>query len=343
MARVAIIGLGLIGGSIGLAIKASDRRDLEIVGSDDQRRARKQAEKLNAVDSTESDPKRAVEGAGLVIVATPPANMAEVFETIAPALARGTAVTDVASTKTQVMAWAAQYLPDYVSFVGGHPMAGKTENGIENAEADLFKGHPYAIIAGSNANEAAIRSVLGLIETVGAKERFMTAEEHDHYVGAVSHLTLAASTALFTLLRKSESWADFAKIAGPAYADLTRLAGGDPQMSADIAITNREQMQYWIDRYILELKRFRDLLDQPEEEIFREFAEAQIQHARFMAGEDLDDQPRLEPLPDSSSQMAALMISPKIYDRLRDMTKRAEERAQEADKPRRASKNGGRR
>ena len=325
MARITIIGLGLIGASLAMAIKAG-RHKVELIGADESHSVMRHAKKQKIVDDTEGSLARAVEGAGLVIVATPPATMREVFEIIAPALGKGAAVTDVASTKQQIMQWAAETLPDYVSFVGGHPMAGKSDQGIENAEATLFQGCPYAVVPAPGASDDAVRSVLGLIETVGARERFMAADEHDQYVAAVSHLPLTLSTALFTLLRRSESWADFAKIAGPAYHDLTRLASGDPQMAADICTTNKDYIQYWIDRYIAELQRYRALLDGDEEAIFREFASAQIYRTKFLAKEDLDDAPHSGvELPDARDQMASLLVSPRIYERVREMTKRAEQ------------------
>ncbi len=326
MPRVAIIGLGLIGGSIGLAIKASKQKDLEVVGADTYRRARKDAEKVKAVDETHGDARRAVTGAGLVIVATPPGTVGEVFKDIAPALAEGAAVTDVASTKTMPMKWAQEFLPAGVSYVGSHPMAGKTETGAINADADLFRGRPWAIVSSDSANDAAIRSVVGLAQMIGANEQFMSAEEHDHYAAAVSHLPIALSTALFTMLRRSESWGDFGKMAGPAYTDLTRLLAGDPEMNTDIMVTNRDQVQHWLDRFILELKEYRDLLDDTEDEVFQHFAQANINRTRFLAGEDLDPGPKSAEMPDSSSQMAALLMGPKAYDRLRDMTKRSEEK-----------------
>lgn len=329
MARVAIIGLGLIGGSLGLAIKAAGRRDLEIVGSDLERRARKQARKLGAVDEEEGDPRRAVEGAGLIIVATPPSAVGEVFQEIAPALANGAAVTDVASSKVQPAAWAREYLPRGVSYVGSHPMAGKTETGIDEAEATLFQGRPFAIVPSETASEAAIRSVLGLIQMVGGVERFMSPEEHDHYVAAVSHLPIALSSVLFTMLRRSESWGDFGRMAGPAYRDLTRLISGDPQMNTDIMVTNREQVQHWLDRFILELSEFRELLDGTEEEIYRRFAHGQINRQRFLEGADLELGPQNAEMPDSTAQMASLMVGAKAYERIRDLTKAAEDRAKE--------------
>ena len=330
MARIAIIGLGLIGGSLGLALKAAPREDLAIWGYDEDGRARERARLIGAVDWAVESPRAAVADAGLVVVATPAARIAGVFEAIAPALAPDAVVTDVASTKGRILEWAAQHLPQHVSFVGGHPLAGKTEAGVEHAEAGLFQGRPYAVVPSERAGETAVRSVIGLIHAVGAQERFMTADEHDHFVAAVSHLPLAASTALFTLLRRSQSWADFGKIAGPAYHDLTRLASGDPDLAADIASMNREEIQYWLDRYILELKRFRDLLDGPNEEILAEFANAQSDRARFLAGEDLEDQPRRGAAPDSPPSMAALLLGPKIYARLRGVTKRAAPGVREA-------------
>ena len=335
MPRVAIIGLGLIGGSLGLAIKASKQKDLEVVGADTYRRARKDAEKVKAVDQTHGDARRAVEGAGLVIVATPPATVAEVFKDITPALAEGAAVTDVASTKTMPMKWAKEFLPAGVSYVGSHPMAGKTETGAINADAHLFRGRAWAIVPSDSANEAAIRSVVGLAQMIGAKEQFMSAEEHDHYAAAVSHLPIALSTVLFTMLRKSESWGDFGKMAGPAYTDLTRLLAGDPEMNTDIMITNRDQVQHWIDRFILELKEYRDHLDSTEEEVFQRFAEGNINRTRFLAGEDLNLGPENVEMPDSQSQMAALVMGPKVYERLREITKKAEDKSKEPRRRRR--------
>lgn len=329
MARIAIIGLGLIGGSLGLALKAAKHKDLEIVGYDEYDRTAKRARKAGALDSTARRARDAVERAGLVIVAVPPASVESVFQEIAPGLARGVVVTDTASTKAQIMKWAEQHLPDFVSFVGGHPMAGKTEQGIENAEANLFHGAPYAVVPSQRASDEAVKSVLGMIKSIGAQELFVSADEHDQYVGGVSHLPVVVSLALFTMLRSSQAWPDFAKISGPAYRDLTRLVSGNPQMSTDILVTNRENVQYWLDRYIVELRRLRDLLDDSEEAIFRELAQAGINRVRYLAGEDRDQSSGPE-IPSSADQMASLMFSPKLYERIRDMIRASEKRAEEA-------------
>lgn len=325
MSRITIIGLGLIGGSLGLAIKAAGHKDVELVGHDYSGRVRREAKKRGVVDEVEGNVAKAVDGAGLVIVAVPPVQIIDVFKELGPHLSEGAAVTDVASSKRLVMQWAEEFLPRYCSFVGGHPMAGKTDQGVENAEAGLFKGAPYAVVPLTTASETAVRSVLGMVETIGATARFMAADEHDDLVGAVSHMPILASNALFTMLRGTESWADFGKMAGPAYRDLTRLVDGDPQMSAEIALTNKERIQYWLDRYILELNRYRDLLDEDEETIFNAFFDSNLQRFRFLQGDDLDDVPPVPEMPDKGAVIGGLMLSPKLYDKMREMMKHSDE------------------
>src|SRR3990172_8756981 len=121
--RLTIIGTGLIGGSLGLAWKAAGLETAEIVGHDRERAAAERAQRLGAVDRAEHNLPRAVQGASLVIVATPVLATREVLQQIAGDLAEGSVVTDTASTKVQVLQWARELLPEGVSFVGGHPMA----------------------------------------------------------------------------------------------------------------------------------------------------------------------------------------------------------------------------
>src|SRR3990172_7615468 len=131
--RITIIGTGLIGGSIGLALKAAKLEGVEIVGHDRERDSAAKAAKMGAVDRAEHNLPRSVEGAGMVIIATPVLAVRETMELIGQDLGEGAIVTDTASTKAHVMRWAAELLPAGVSFIGGHPIAGKENQGIENA------------------------------------------------------------------------------------------------------------------------------------------------------------------------------------------------------------------
>src|SRR3990172_3176705 len=222
--RLTIIGTGLIGGSLGLALKAAKLEDVEIVGHDQERGAANRAQRLGAIDRAEHNLQRAVAGASIVIIATPVLAVAEVMKQIADDLAEGAVVTDTASTKAQVLQWAEKLLPSHVNFVGGHPMAGKETPGIKHAEATLFRGKAYGICPSVRASEAAVQSVVGLAQLVGAEPLFLDPEEHDQYAAAVSHLPLLISTALFALVRSSPAWRDIAPMASTGFRDLTRLA-----------------------------------------------------------------------------------------------------------------------
>lgn len=297
--KITIIGLGLIGGSLGMALKAAGLGDrIEIVGHDRDNGVENIARKRAAIDRAEHNLPRAVEGASLVIVATPITSVAEVFQQIAPHLTPGAVVTDTASTKAHVMSWAADLLPDNVSFVGGHPMAGKETAGIDASDPTLFQERAYCVCPSVSATPTAIKQITGLAELVGAQPLFMDAEEHDQYAAAISHLPLVVSTALFTLMRSSPSWDDLGAMASSGFRDVTRLASGDPEMSMGIWMTNREAMIHWLERMIGELGRFRELLkDAQDEALLKTFSEARYQREQFLAEPPrrvmVDDGPKL--------------------------------------------------
>ncbi len=325
MARIAIIGLGLIGGSLGLALMRLGRRDLEIIGFDTDPAANRAARDLQAVQETARSVGEAVQGAGLVVVAVPATAVEEVFQAIAPFLAHGAAVTDTASTKGQIMRWAQEHLPPGVSFVGGHPMAGKSDAGILHAEATLFQDCPYAVVPSANASDAAVTSVVSMAEGLGAKVTFIDAEEHDRIVGGISHLPLLLSVALFRLIRHSPGYPDLARLAGPAFRDLTRLASGDPHMSTGIAVTNRENMQQWLDRFILELHQIRALLEESPETLLEEFARMQFNRERFLSGADQERGLPLE-VPDLEDHFVAALAGAGTVSRLQRFWRAQRER-----------------
>lgn len=293
--RITIIGTGLIGGSLGLALKAAAMQDVEIVGHDRDRGTANEAQKKGALDRAEHNLPKAVAGAGLVIISTPVLAVREVMGQIAPDLGEGSIVTDTASTKAVVMEWARELLPAGVSFVGGHPMAGKETAGIEHAEAALFEGKAYCLCPSVTATEAAVKSVIGLAKVVGAEPLFIDAAEHDQYAAAVSHLPLMVSTALFSLLNSSPAWPDMGPMASSGFRDVTRLASGDPRMSHDIWVTNREAVIHWLERIEGELRRFRGLLqDANDEALLETFARAQIERDTFLTRPPRRRGPELE-------------------------------------------------
>ena len=284
MGRIAIIGLGLIGGSMGLALKRAEPQNTTIVGYDDSREVMNRAQRSGVVDVTEPSLERAVREATMVVVATPIVAVRQVLRDIAPYLQDKCIVTDTASTKTDVMRWAQRDLPERVYFVGGHPMAGREKSGLHQAEAELFSDRPYCIVPSVDAVSGAVNAVVGLVQALGARPFFLDAEEHDAYVAAVSHVPLVSSVALFNLARRSNAWPELANISGPAFKDLTRLASGEPELGHDIFITNRENVLHWLRRYVGELERLADMIESQDEEeaLFKTLAEAQIEREQFL-------------------------------------------------------------
>jgi prephenate dehydrogenase len=282
VSTLAIIGLGLIGSSLSLAVRRGGD-DIDVVGYDKNVEMAQWAQTVNIVPRFAPTVAEAVSGASMVVVATPIISMSKVFEAMAPHLQRGTVVTDTASTKTEVMRWARELLPAGVEFVGGHPMAGKEQSGAAAAEPTLFDGRPYCVVPALDAKPAAVGSVLDLARRIGANPFFLDAAEHDAYAAAISHTPLIASIGLFNVVRNSAAWPELAAMAGPGFRDLTRLASGSPEMTHDIALTNRENLLHWLDRYITELYRLRELIDGDDAAaLYRAFAEAQLERDNFI-------------------------------------------------------------
>jgi prephenate dehydrogenase len=285
--QVTIIGLGLIGGSIGLALKRWSRENqdaLHIVGFDEDVSRQNKAKRMGAIDGAEWALGKAVAEADIVVVATPVQAMRDVFNDIAGDLRPGAIVTDTGSTKVDVMRWAAETLPATVSFIGGHPMAGKSES-LDAADADLFKGATWAICPAVTASEEAIRNVLGIVAATGAEAYFVDPIEHDSYVAGVSHLPFIAAIALINAVTEDAAWRDMRTLAASGLKDTTRLALGSPEMHRDIAVTNREAIVRWLDQYTAELREVRDELaaggDEMPKALFTRFERAQDARARL--------------------------------------------------------------
>jgi prephenate dehydrogenase len=273
--RIAIVGLGLIGGSISLALKRSGPKETELVGYVRSPEAANKALRLAVVDRVEQSLTSAVSQADIVVLATPTLAIKEVLAQIGAYLPSGCLVTDTASTKAEVMRWAEEYLPATVDFVGGHPMAGKELSGIEVAEADLFQGCTYCLIPGRGASPASVQRAVDLVRELGATPFFITASEHDNFVAAISHLPLVISSALVMATTRSHSWSKMSRLAATGYRDLTRLAAQHPRMNRDICLTNQKNIAAWIDAFIKELSHFRRLIaDGNEAEIEQAFTEA---------------------------------------------------------------------
>ena len=273
LAQMTIIGLGLIGGSLGMAVRQA-KLGYQVVGHDLRHEAAGRAHKLGAVDRAEWNLPAAVEAADVVVVATPVRAVESTFRDIAPYLKPGCVVTDTASTKARVLAWAAELLPPTVSFVGGHPMAGKETSGIDAAEATLFSGCVYCISPSEHADQDAVERVVSLATGVGAKPFFVDPTEHDSYVAAVSHVPFLLSTALVNVAAQSPAWRDLSRLAASGFRDVSRLASGDPVMHRDICLTNQESILRWLETLGAELSELARQIREGGDELEKSFQAA---------------------------------------------------------------------
>ena len=336
MAKIAIIGTGLIGTSLGMALRQSDLRNLEVVGTDYDGRARSGAQKRGAFHKVEGRLQPAVDGADLVVLATPVMAMKDLLETIGPYLREDVVVTDVGSSKRVVAEWASEYLPPTAPYVGGHPMAGRETAGPEHAAADLFSGKAYCIVPSAHAKEQAVSSVTTMAEAIGAKPFFIGADEHDSFVAAVSHLPFMMSVALMQTVSKSANWEDIAQVASTGFKDLSRLASGDVIMHRDISITNREPIVSWIDSFIRELYEIRSLLKDesgPDPEAVENlFEQASDERAKWLAGAitpGLQTRSNNMDIPSFGESMGQMMLGTKGMEMQRRMFGRDKEEDKE--------------
>jgi prephenate dehydrogenase len=232
--NVALIGLGLIGGSLGMALRAAGLAT-HVAGYDRSTADLALAYERGAIDFMASSAVEAVFSADLVILATPVLAMQGLLAELAPALKAGAVVTDLASTKAAVTGWAREA---GVTFVGGHPMAGSEKSGMAAARLNLLRGAVYIVTAAPDTPPEAVALVEKLARGVGARPLRMDPEAHDQAVAAISHVPFLASTALVEVTTHDARWEQWAAIAATGYRDVTRLASGDPAMYRDICLTN---------------------------------------------------------------------------------------------------------
>jgi prephenate dehydrogenase len=262
LARVAILGLGLMGGSLGLALKRAWPESV-IAGYDATAGVAEQARARGAIDQPCAGVTEALRAADAVIVAAPTLAARELLDAIGAgwgALADGAIVTDVCSVKAPVIAWARAALPELQRFVGGHPMCGSERAGIAAADADLYIDARWVVTPTPETEPDALARAEALARAVGARPRLMDAVAHDDAVAAVSHLPLAVAAALAGALAEEPDWPAAAKLAAGGYRDTTRVAAGDPIMGRDMLLANRARILARLDAFNARLERLRAAL-----------------------------------------------------------------------------------
>lgn len=280
--RLSILGVGLLGGSIGLAVRSVLNNECTLVGYGHRAASLDTARDIGAIDEGYVEPAQAVRGADLVILCTPVGVFPELLRQIAPALKRGALVTDVGSTKRSVVAHAERTLPSHVHFVGSHPMAGSDRRGVEFARTDLFQ-HAICITTPTPRTHArALQQIEDFWKLLGMRIVRLSPEEHDQRLADISHLPHAAAAALVAM-QEDQSL----PLAGKGFMDATRIAGGDGGLWRDIFLDNRDNLKQSLKRLTARLDELVKLLEEEDAEALRAWLDSAAERRHRLMQEKL--------------------------------------------------------
>jgi prephenate dehydrogenase len=283
--KITLIGVGLLGGSLGLAIK---RRKLarRVEGYVRREVAIAECRKVKAVDRATLDLKSAVADADLVILCTPLAQMRSLVRKMLPALKRGAIITDVGSVKGSVVKELESLVANAGAyFVGSHPMAGAEKTGVSAARADLFECAVCVVTPTKRTNRGALRKVEAFWKDVGCRLLRLTPEAHDALASRSSHLPHLVAATLAASVLDPKAPKRQAALCANGFRDTTRIASGSPEMWRDIAIANRAQLSAALDGFVRELQSVQALLRSGNAARIQKFLEtARSRRDRWRAG-----------------------------------------------------------
>ncbi len=273
--RVLIIGLGLIGGSIGLAIKRE--KDVTIVGYDIGMDQVKLAHSLHVIDEICTDLREEVENADFIILSVPVTQTVQLLEEMASyRLKNGVIITDVGSTKQQIVDKSLLLHQDGVYFIGGHPMAGSHKSGVGSSKAHLFENAFYILTPTETTPQFVLGSLRNLLSGLKAKFIEMTAAEHDQMAGLISHFPhIIAASLVHNVAHYENEHRDISRLAAGGFRDITRIASSSPTMWRDILIHNRLPLLEMFGQWMNEMKHVRDMIESSDaDKIFEYFETA---------------------------------------------------------------------
>jgi prephenate dehydrogenase len=260
--RVLVIGLGLIGGSIALAIKRQ-KQDVEIVGYDIKAEEVNMALALHVIDDKADDLLTEAIKADYIFLSTPVLQTEEIINQLsAIELKAGVIITDVGSTKQQIVEKSASVNNRNVHFIGGHPMAGSHKSGVSAAKAHLFENAFYILTPHAHTPREKIDELKSLL--IGTKANFleMTAQEHDEIASVISHFPhIIAASLVHNAASYNESRHDVSRLAAGGFRDITRIASSNPAMWRDILIHNRQALLQLFEKWMVEMNLVKEMID----------------------------------------------------------------------------------
>lgn len=275
--KITIIGVGLIGGSIGLALK---KRKLatEVVGLCRRKSSKVKAEKFKAVDWATLNFKEALKDADLVIVATPVADIVDISVKASKFMKAGAILTDVGSVKGKIVKAVESKIRKDIYFVGGHPLAGSEKSGVSNARSTLFKDSVCILTKTTRTKTATLIKVKKFWQSLGAKITILTPQEHDRIAAEISHLPhlLAMSLCLSTDKKALP-------FASSGFKDTTRIAASTAELWSDIFLYNKDALLKSVNKLEINLKKLKTLINSNKRELlFKELQKAKLIRQRLI-------------------------------------------------------------
>jgi cyclohexadieny/prephenate dehydrogenase len=291
MNRVAILGLGLMGGSLGLALKARGFRG-RLSGYARRRETREQALQMRAVDEVFEKPEDAVRDADFAILCVPILSIPDLAAACRGALKPGAVLTDVGSTKAELVAKIGGLLKGTPAiYVGSHPIAGSEQQGLEAAKADLYEGAVVVVTPAPGQDERIVSQVKDFWKGLGAVVRTMAPDEHDRVMARTSHLPHLVSAALAAAVGRDGGLDELGRFCGSGFRDTTRIAEGSSAVWHDIIASNRGSVAAELRAFESELKRLADTIDGGDFGALKTFLEeGRARRRALMRGRDGEEQ-----------------------------------------------------
>lgn len=317
MDRITIIGSGSIGLSMGLGIKSIDLKETELVGTSGDRKWREKATETGAFDSVGGHLGNALDGARLVIIDTPATETKDLMEAIGPVLEQDCRVTNTGLSMVQSLEWAKSLFREDTTFVAGRPLLRAPSADLDAADGSIFQGADYCLAPSPTARPGAVKTIVGLVEALGANPLFLDPQEHDSYTAAVTVVPSLISSALMSMTSESPSWREMSKLVANEFHEMSKLASVDPVELAAEVEANSESVTVWISRMIETLEEYRSLTQGPREQVEEALIRAWEERSRLELGAIVDDdRPHT---PSMGESVASMFVGSRLAGRVRDI------------------------
>jgi len=316
--RITVMGMGPIGTSMGLALKKVGMKNTEVVGYSVNRQTSSAIQKMAAFDLYDTNLESALAGAQLVIIDAPITDMRGLIQSASEYLESEAVVTDTSTAKVRCAAWAKEFLPQNVSYIGGRPILKDLGEDIESSNSQVFRGNQYCVMPGQSADEQAVRTVVSMVEALGAKPYFLDPVEQDSYSAAMDILPVVISAAFVNATTAGDSWQEMHKTAGILFDKQSILSSDDPVDAETKCLTVSDPLVHWIDQMILSLHSIRTQLNEDSDDLVESFITAWEQRARWEA-DAIRTEKEGPHLPSSGESMASTLLGDRLARRLTNL------------------------